>query len=216
MAKKKTTKKKTTTKTVVKTKLSLAEKMRLVRSACKGIEKGGVNNYSNYKYVEAQSVVKLVKPFLDEFKIGFDITELDLKRDHFGKNFHSVLKSKATFYNIEDPSEILSTEFYGVASDTLDKDIYKAKTSGLKYLFINTFLIPTGETLDVEVDHDGQDDSKDREKARAEVSKLLSEVSDEGAIKKVNAALSIIKDQADELNELEKLKNRIINELIKG
>jgi len=51
---------------------------------------------------------------------------------------------------VDDPKDFHETTYYSVSADTLDKDIFKAKTNGLKYLFTQEFKLVTDDFVDTE------------------------------------------------------------------
>ena len=130
--------------------MNLQEKFLAITEKAQAIEKKGYNDYSKYSYVRAVDVIAEIQSLLIEFKVAVNIDEVEHIRDSIGKNFHSTLRCKATWTNVENPKETEETHFYTVSADTLDKDIFKAKTNGLKYLFAQKFLIVTDLTVDAE------------------------------------------------------------------
>lgn len=111
------------------------------------IPKNGWNSYGDYKYVLASDVFEKVSKLLVKHKVSFVVSDEVVTREKDGKNYHIVLKCKARFSNIDTPSDHIVSEFSTIATDTLDKDIFKAKTSGIKHLFQSMFLI-TAEDFD--------------------------------------------------------------------
>jgi hypothetical protein len=133
--------------------MNLWEKLNKIRSEVEAIPKKGTNKFSNYTYVRAIDVVEHVNKLLVEHKVECIIKETEYHRSEHGKNFHSQVKSVGVFINAEKPDEREEVPFYSVAADTLDKDIYKAKTGGKKYLFTQTFNIISDDLIDPEDDH---------------------------------------------------------------
>lgn len=131
--------------------LNIHEKMFNVANKVAHIPKNGYNEYSDYKYVQASDVVSGVKKILMEERIKFKVDYLSHHREMHGKNFHTEVRSKATFINVDNPVDKYETEFMSISADTLDKDLFKAQTNGIKYLFISEFQIETDDGLvDVE------------------------------------------------------------------
>jgi hypothetical protein len=135
-------------------KPNLYQRMNAVSAAAGKIPKRGYNDYAKYKYVMAVDVINHVAKLLHENGINLTITDENIFREQHGKNFHTVIESTAHFVNTDDRDDRMSVKFFGVAADTLDKDLYKAKTNGLKYLFTQQFLIVTDNVIDVEVSKD--------------------------------------------------------------
>jgi hypothetical protein len=129
------------------------------------IEKKGHNDYSNYDYVRAVDVISEVQKELVKNKIYLAISEMDHKvssvaKEKGGFTNYSDITCKATFFNVEKPEEKIEVMYFARASDSGDKDIYKAKTNGLKYLLTQQFMIVTDVLIDAEQDHKTVDTPK--------------------------------------------------------
>lgn len=104
------------------------------------VEKTGKNNHHNYNYVEAEQIIKTIRPLLMEEEILFLPSVLEVTKE---ENYAHV---KMSFSLIDSKTgEKIETFYYGEGKDNNDKAYYKAYTGALKYYFIQTFLIPTGE-----------------------------------------------------------------------
>jgi len=132
--------------------LNIYQRLHRVMENCPKIPKEGYNSYSKYNYVRAVDVFNHIQKMFIEFGIVLSIEEISHEREKHGSNFQSRLKARATYVNIDNPEDKHSTEFYTVAADTLDKDIFKAKTGGLKFLFAQQFLLVTADIKDPEED----------------------------------------------------------------
>lgn len=129
---------------------SLAAKLAEACDEVSGIEKKGVNEAQRYKYVKAADVAKELRHKLfsrgiviipDEISAEFAEWETRAKP---GQERGSVMREcrlKRAFH-ITDGTETLIMHGYGVAADTGDKAIYKAKTGALKYFLRDLGLIP--------------------------------------------------------------------------
>jgi hypothetical protein len=136
--------------------MNLYEKMLKVTEEVQNIEKKGFNAFNKYKYVQAVDVIEGVQKALIRNKIYLNITEIECidskEAKEKGFNFFSRIKCHATFINAEKPDERIDVDYYGQAADSLDKQLYKAKTNGLKYLLTQQFLLVTDVLKDVEDD----------------------------------------------------------------
>lgn len=135
--------------------MNIYEKMLAITEEVQNVEKKGFNAFSNYKYVRAVDVVEAIQKSIIKHGVFIAISELDNKissepRDKGGFNHYSDLKCHATFINAEKPEEKIEVEYFARASDTGDKDIYKAKTNGLKYLYTQQFMLVTDVLIDAE------------------------------------------------------------------
>jgi len=132
--------------------LNLYQRIVKVMSEVPNIPKRGYNSYSKYNYVLATDVINEVSKLLWKHGISLTISEKEFSREKVDKNFFSTIKCTATFTNIDDPNDFKEVDYYSVSADTLDKDIFKAKTNGLKYVLTETFLIVTDLIIDTEQD----------------------------------------------------------------
>ena len=137
------------------TEKTLAQRMIRITDESSKIRKNGYNNYSKYDYVKAVDVFNEVQKLLVKNGVGLSISEVEYHRERFEKdkggfNFHSIIKNVARFYSVDNKEDFEEVSYYATAADTLDKDIYKAKTGGLKYLFTQRFLIVTDDVIDPE------------------------------------------------------------------
>lgn len=122
------------------------------------VEKTGKNNHHNYNYVEAEQIIRTIRPLLTEEGLLFLPSVLEVTKE---ENYAHV---KMSFSLIDSKTgEKIETFYYGEGKDNNDKAYYKAYTGALKYYFIQTFLIPTGE--DPEKDSSVQNDQYKKQKA---------------------------------------------------
>jgi len=131
-------------------KLNLFQRLSLISEEADKIPKNGYNSFSKYKYVQAVDVIGSIKKLLIKHGIFLSIKENSVTREQYGKNFHSTIHCTATFTNVDDPKDSINVDYSSTAADTLDKDIFKAKTGGMKYLFTQMFLIVTDDFIDPE------------------------------------------------------------------
>ena len=140
-----------------KEKLNIFQRMNIIMKECKSIEKSGFNKFGNYKYVRAVDVIGNVQKLLVTHGVNLKIDEIDAEREPYQNtkgvtNFFSKIKCEATFTNTDDPKDIFKTTYFSISSDSGDKDIFKAKTNGLKYLLSQQFMIVTSDFIDTEDD----------------------------------------------------------------
>ena len=116
----------------------------------------GAGTKAAYKAVSDEQVRIMVRnAMIDQKVIGY-ITEINKEIDktsyvdNYGKNkiqYTYEVKGIYTFFDIEDKSS-LDVPFVGYSLDNGDKADGKALTYALKYMFMNTFAIPTGNDKD--------------------------------------------------------------------
>jgi len=130
--------------------MNIYEKLLAITKEAEQIPKKGHNTFSKYDYVRAVDALGHIKKLLEKHNIHLALSETECKRYRDGKNFHTEIKVTAKFINVDDPKDFHETTYYSVSADTLDKDIFKAKTNGLKYLFTQEFKLVTDDFVDTE------------------------------------------------------------------
>jgi len=135
---------------------NIYERLNCITEEAEKIPKNGWNDFSKYKYIQAVDVLGSIRKLLLKYNIHLTLSETEFKRYREGKNFHTEIKVTARFINIDDPKDFHETTYYSVSADTLDKDIFKAKTNGLKYLFTQEFKLVTDDFVDTEQSHKGE------------------------------------------------------------
>ena len=159
--------------------MNIYQRMLKISEEAESIPKNGWNDYSKYKYVRAVDLIGHIKKLLVKHGVHLDIEETNIERTLHGKNFHSEIHCEGVFTNVEDPKEQIRVPYYSVSADTLDKDIFKAKTNGLKYLLSQTFKVVTDDFIDTETsgkETDDQNLSYITEEQEATITALASEV----------------------------------------
>jgi len=129
-------------------KKSLIQKLADACDAVGGVEKKGKNEKQNYKYLKAADVAKAIRHelFSRGIVIMFDEKEFtqlrSIKTNSGGEMGEFMLRSEVTFLDGESSEKLGPFGAYGVAMDTGDKAIWKAKTGALKYVLRGIGLIP--------------------------------------------------------------------------
>lgn len=126
----------------------LHQKLLKVRKAIKAMAKDGYNDFHKYNYLSESQVTESMKELLDAHDILFaydaSITSI---RDVPTKSGNSLVTSvdvKCYLIDAVTGQQIIST-VPGQGQDAGDKGVYKAVTGAIKYFFMKTFLIPTGD-----------------------------------------------------------------------
>lgn len=132
-------------------KLNLVQKLAAVGMEISGVDKAGENKSKdgkiNYKYVKAADVAKEIRQKLFTRNIILTIDEKEITTQGSVKTYSGgelplvCVKSDFTFHD-GDSSDKLTISAYGIAMDSGDKAIYKAKTGALKYVLRGIALIP--------------------------------------------------------------------------
>jgi hypothetical protein len=123
----------------------------------KAIEKGKLNTFFKFKFRGIDDIYEALHPIFAAHKVFLRVQLLDHETEdrdtREGTTLHHIVKVRYTFRSGEDGSEISSVAI-GEASDTGDKGATKAMSIALKYLMLQTFLIPVDAPED-DADHDG-------------------------------------------------------------
>lgn len=126
---------------------SLHEKLLKARGSIKKLEKDGFNSFNQYAYVTDEQIITEVKRVLDENGILFvftsSITKIMPIKTNKGDN--TFLTNVEIEYQFSDENGHITGKVPGQGLDKGDKGVYKAITGALKYCFLKTFLIPTGD-----------------------------------------------------------------------
>ena len=128
---------------------NLAKKLVAVMQECGHVSKNGTNSFHQYKYVTAADVLQLVNISLTKHGIitTVESTLLDM---------HTVTTAKGNSENLatveisvtlidSDSGESLKIKGIGSGQDAGDKAVAKAQTMGIKYAYLTSFAIDTGD-----------------------------------------------------------------------
>ncbi len=137
--------------------MNIYQKILNIQRRIEGVEKAGVNNFHKYNYVKAEDIIRTMRPLLLEEGIVFIP---DVKKVHKEADYAHV-EMAFTLMDVQT-GEKVTTTYFGEGKDNNDKAYYKAYTGAIKYYFIQTFLIPTGD--DPENDNGKQQPKKERSK----------------------------------------------------
>jgi hypothetical protein len=134
--------------------LGLLRKLLDVRKGITTLTKGGTNEAQGYKYLQETQIVHMLKPLMDEAGIIFLFdTEKVATRVNIRNSQHIDEVIVTAYFVDADTGEYIKKKSVGFGADSGDKGIYKAITGAIKYIFMKTFLIPTGD--------DPENDSKE-------------------------------------------------------
>jgi hypothetical protein len=129
-------------------KKSLVAKIAEACLAVKGVAKGGRNQKQGYDYMKTADIAKSLREEL--LPRGVIITWDDkefvqirsIKTNAGGEMAEFLLKSEITFHDSDSADKLGPYGAFGVAMDTGDKSLWKAKTGQLKYVLRSIGLMP--------------------------------------------------------------------------
>ena len=153
----------------------IAKKLVNVMNECSHIVKNGLNSYHQYKYATAEDVLLKVNEALTKNRIAsvvipeiasmVDVTNLKGNTEH--------LATVNVQIKLIDSESGESVDFFGIGSgqDAGDKAVMKAQTAAIKYAYMLSLCIATGDDpeADNKTDENFDIDNKDTKIAKIEV-----------------------------------------------
>ena len=127
----------------------LAEKMIEVMKSCRYVPKSGVNTFHKYRYTTFSDILEKVNTALTSQGIASLVIPEIISNEEVitskGNKEHLVtVKVEVTLID-KDSGETAKFVGFGAGQDAGDKAILKAQTAGLKYAYLMTFSMATGE-----------------------------------------------------------------------
>ena len=144
---------------------NLAAKLASAMTSIGDIPKNGHNDYHGYDYPLESDVMDALRSELAERGVAIfpSVEGRSFKQiegnEQDGFTYHTRVQLAITLIDSES-GEQRTMHWEGEASDTQDKGLYKAYTSGMKYWALKTFLMSAGD--DAERDNPGQSKSRSR------------------------------------------------------
>jgi hypothetical protein len=183
------------------------------------VEKGGRNEHFNYSFQRKEDVFKAVQHALVEQGIGFTYEVEEVTISPAGKQMHALVKVRGKFHG----GMVYESVGYGEGLDNGDKAVNKAVGQAIKYLLINTLLIPAeGDDSDahspereaVPVPAPGTTGSDDHKEAYDYLTELTASFDQEGldslkAAKEALGVKSLKNASVAELRQLIKIAEKI-------
>lgn len=156
---------------------SLLQKLAAVRAEIGYIQKDGRNTNQGYKFLSELQITELFKEKLERHGIWFcyssEIT--NVHNNPKGSMLVTDVRVTYSFIDVETGDSWTGTAS-GQGADAGDKGVYKAITGAVKYIFMKTFLIPTGD----DPEHDDKPRRSSAPKAAtAEEEKFLADLEED-------------------------------------
>lgn len=136
----------------------IAKKLVAVMNDCCYVSKNGVNSFHHYKYATAEDVLQKVNEALTRNKLATvvhpniasfsDVTNLKGNTEHLATVIVKV--------SIIDSESGESVDLYGIGSgqDAGDKAVMKAQTVAIKYAYMMSLCIATGDDPEADINTD--------------------------------------------------------------
>lgn len=134
--------------------IKVLKKLHAVQKDVEYMQKGGRNSAQNYSFLSERQITERFKELFEKHGIFFHYssTITATRTTPSGKQTLTDVLVEYKFIDVES-GESIEGQAVGQGTDANDKGVYKAVTGAIKYIFMKTFLIPTGD--------DPEEDSKD-------------------------------------------------------
>ena len=151
----------------------IAKKLVAVMNECSHVAKNGINSFHNYKYATAEDVLQKVNESLTKNKLAsivcptlesmVDVTNLKGNTEH--------LATVSVQVHIIDSDSGESVDLFGIGSgqDAGDKAVMKAQTAAIKYAFMLSLCIATGDDPEADGKTDAIASARGKAKEKAEL-----------------------------------------------
>ncbi len=118
------------------------------------MQKGGTNTAQGYKFLSDAQIMEKFNDLFQKNGIVFTYGSKITGTQPTPKNTQTLTNVEVSYEFLDvESGEAISGVAAGQGTDTGDKGVYKAITGAIKYVFMKTFLIPTGD--------DPENDSKE-------------------------------------------------------
>ena len=128
---------------------NLAKKLVEVMKDCGHVAKNGSNDFHKYKYATAADVLSLVNDSLTKHGImsAVESNLIEIREVRTAKGNGENLATVETFVTLtdSDSGEQIKIKGLGSGQDAGDKSVAKAQTMAIKYAFLLSFAISTGD-----------------------------------------------------------------------
>lgn len=127
----------------------IAKKLVAVMSECSHVGKNGLNSYHQYKYATAEDVLCKVNEALTKNKLASVVTPaldsvVDVVNLKGNKEHLATISVKIELIDA-DSGESIVLQGFGSGQDAGDKAIMKAQTAAIKYAYMMSLCIATGD-----------------------------------------------------------------------
>lgn len=140
---------------------NIAQRLWGIMTEVEYIEKKGFNDFHKYPYALEADVKEAVRRALVKYRVLFissipKQSKITVTGDRGKSQLLTSIEMEYHFINIDNPEDMIGGTYLGDGIDSGDKGLYKAYTGAIKYLLMDTFLIPTGTDPegDTKVDKD--------------------------------------------------------------
>ncbi len=140
------------------TNANIARKLVSVMTECSFVPKNGLNSYHNYRYATAEDVLSAVNKSLAKYGIAcIVIPTLESNIDVLNQKGNvEHLATVSVHIQLIDSESGESVDLFGMGSgqDASDKAVMKAQTAAIKYAFMLSLCIATGDDPEADIGTD--------------------------------------------------------------
>lgn len=155
---------------------NIAKKLVKVMGECSHVIKNGQNDYHNYKYVTAEDVLQKVNASLTKHNIASIASpNLDSMVEVLNRNEKKEhLATVSIQVHLIDGDSGESVDLFGIGSgqDAGDKAVMKAQTAAIKYAFMLSLCIATGDDPEADSTTDENMESVTKPEVKPVVNKV--------------------------------------------
>lgn len=127
----------------------IAKKLVLIMSECSHVAKDGFNDYHKYKYASAAGVLEAINAALVKHKVASVVTPAILSSfdvtNAKGNIEHQVTVGCNILLIDSESGESMDLYGIGTGQDAGDKAVMKAETAAIKYAYLLSMAISTGD-----------------------------------------------------------------------
>ena len=137
---------------------NIAAKMVKIMADCAYVQKNGVNSFHGYKFATASDVLEKINASLVKHNVcsvvNAELIDMVDTTNQSGKTEHlATVKTTVTLIDV-DSGETLTCVGLGSGADVGDKAIMKAQTASLKYAYLMSLSIATGDDPEIDITTD--------------------------------------------------------------
>lgn len=136
---------------------SLGAKLVLIMKDCSYIQKSGFNEYHRYKFASASDVFERINAALVKYNVcsivNAELIDMINTTNQSKNERFATVKTTVTLIDV-DSGESLTCVGLGSGADVGDKAVMKAQTASLKYAYMMTLAIATGDDPEADIETD--------------------------------------------------------------
>lgn len=125
---------------------NILKKLHSIQKDIGTMKKDGFNDHSKYNYLSETQVTALMKDLFDKHGVIFGYSSKITSKERTPSEKQVTVDVEVSYSFIDtETGEMLHGTAVGQGSDQTDKGVYKAITGAIKYIYMKTFNIPTGD-----------------------------------------------------------------------